>query len=372
VIIRNKILCLVPLSPPITGAAAASETVIESLKGHHDVTVIGYQRGNLISGKFSFVQSLRILMVGLTVMKLRLIKKLDHVYFVISSTRWGNLRDLFILTVLGRTRRKKCVVHLHGANYDTCLLSAPKWIRYLNKGLFSDVQAAIVLGATFEGIFDGYVPRDRIKIVKNYYEPALLIPEENIKVKYGSSAKIKILFLSNLIREKGYEILLSSFLSLRRNIRNKAELHFAGAIYSLHDKTELIKKMKNERNIYYHGTVAGEVKRNLLWEAHIFCLPTMYRYEGQPISILEAYAAGCCVITTNNGGIKDIFCDGKNGFAVGDNHEVRGTDLTEILEKAILDIRSLKDIAYGNRAEARDRYQKNVFGRNIERIILEQ
>jgi glycosyltransferase involved in cell wall biosynthesis len=370
--IREKILCLVPLSPPITGAAAASETIVESLKERHTVRAIGYQRGNLISGKFSFIQSARILTVGLKLVILKLINEIDHVYLVISSTRWGNLRDLFILTILGKKRRKKCVVHLHGANYDTCMLSAPAWIRSLNRSLFNDVQAAIVLGASLESVFDGYVPPSKIKIVKNYFEPDLLIPEERIKVKFGSLKKIKILFLSNLIKEKGYEILLHSFLSLPENVRNKAELHFAGAINSLKDKNEFIKKMNNEPNIYYHGVVIGNEKKDLLWGSHVFCLPTIYKYEGQPISILEAYASGCCVIATNNGGIRDIFSDGKNGFAVGGFDEVRNDNLAEILEKTILNNTGLIKIAHHNRSEAMNLYKKSVFSNNVGRIILEK
>ena len=63
--------------------------------------------------------------------------------------------------------------------------------------------------------------------------------------------------------------------------------------------------------------MTGEKKRRLFAEAHVFCLPTYYSYyEGQPISILEAYASGCVVITTDHGGICDIFKDKINGFRV--------------------------------------------------------
>jgi glycosyltransferase involved in cell wall biosynthesis len=63
----------------------------------------------------------------------------------------------------------------------------------------------------------------------------------------------------------------------------------------------------------YHGDssaciiVDGPGKKNLFSEAHIFCLPTYYPYEGQPIAILEAFASGCVVITTNHSGISDFF-----------------------------------------------------------------
>ena len=60
----------------------------------------------------------------------------------------------------------------------------------------------------------------------------------------------------------------------------------------------------------------GKSKEELLAQAHVFCLPTYYSYEGQPISILEAYASGCAVLTTDHSGIFDIFTPGMNGWQV--------------------------------------------------------
>jgi glycosyltransferase involved in cell wall biosynthesis len=42
-------------------------------------------------------------------------------------------------------------------------------------------------------------------------------------------------------------------------------------------------------------------------------------YEGQPISILEAYAAGCIVVTTGQPGILDIFKPYLNGYEIDTN-----------------------------------------------------
>jgi len=49
---------------------------------------------------------------------------------------------------------------------------------------------------------------------------------------------------------------------------------------------------------------------------YIFCLPTYYPNEGQPISILEAMANGCAIVTTDHGGIKDVVTK-ENGIFVG-------------------------------------------------------
>ncbi len=52
-------------------------------------------------------------------------------------------------------------------------------------------------------------------------------------------------------------------------------------------------------------------KRKLLKECYIFALPTRYRNEGQPISILEAMGNGMFIITTDHAGIPDIVGTGE-------------------------------------------------------------
>ena len=363
---RKSILCIVPLPTPITGAAIASETIVNYLKQSYDVVVIPYQRGNLISGKFSIRQLLKIIVLG---MKLNYIKKdFDAIYFVISSTFWGNMRDLFFLTMLNNKLRGKTILHLHGANMDRYLKKASSPVKVFNKRLLRKVKRAIVLGESFKNIFDGYISDTKIGIVKNYFTPSLLIDEASLLRKFNFPEKVNILFLSNLIREKGYELLLEAFLSLREEVSGRAILHFAGEIYSDKEKTSFLDKIKNKDDIFYHGPVAGIEERELLWKTHIFCLPTYYKYEGQPISILEAYASGCIVLTTNHGGIKDIFQDGINGFFI--DIDIAKNKLREKLEMLIVNLDNHKHIAIYNRKEALDKYTEKRFCMEIEQILL--
>ena len=373
---KKSILCIVPLPPPITGAAAASKTLVDALKKNHSVTVISYQRGNLISGKFSLKQMFKILAIGL---KLKLMKKdYNSAYLVMSSSFLGNIRDIFILIMIGRRLRRKTVLHLHGANIDTYQSSTSLWIKLLNKKLLSGISSAIVLGETFKNIFKGYISDNNIRIVKNYFAPDLLISEEMLLSKFDSIEKVNILFLSNLMEEKGYGLLLDAFLFLPENISSKAELHFAGECYSRGEKELFLNKIKGKSNIFYHGSVTGKEKQQLLWNAHIFCLPTFYKYEGQPISILEAYAAGCIVITTSQGGINDIFTNNKNGLSLDVPYNtdlsrvIKGIrcDLEEKLKTIIPDIANYKHIAHFNRREAMSKYTMEGYCRNIEKILV--
>jgi glycosyltransferase involved in cell wall biosynthesis len=373
---KGKILCMVPLSPPIQGPSVASEAIINHLKTHYEIIAIPLQKEKLISSKFFFKQFFNVLSIGI---RLKFHKKdYDSVYIVISSTFWGNLRDMFLLIMLGNRLRRKVVLHLHGANIDNLLNKSSFWIKMLNKKLLSNINTAIVLGETFENIFDGYIPRANVKIVKNFFNSYLLINEERLHEKFHSIEKVNILFLSNLIKEKGYELMLDAFLSLPDDISNKAELHFGGTLCSSSQDNEIfLNKIKSRDNIFYHGLVTGEKKRELLWKAHIFCLPTFFKIEGQPISILEAYASGCIVLTTSNGGINDIFVNNANGLTLDVDINSKDSllkermmkELGEKLKIVITDICRFEHIAYFNCEEARHKYAEALYCKNMEKIL---
>jgi glycosyltransferase involved in cell wall biosynthesis len=87
--------------------------------------------------------------------------------------------------------------------------------------------------------------------------------------------------------------------------------------------------------------------------------------EGQPISILEAYAAGCAVIATGQPGIRDVFEGGTNGF------EVDGTpaDIGLALARAAGGTAALLEIALTNRRTADASHRTAHFVAALRRVL---
>ena len=120
------------------------------------------------------------------------------------------------------------------------------------------------------------------------------------------------------MKEKGIIPLLKALKNLElSNIKYHAKI--AGNIDEKFSK-EIFKLLDALEHTDYIGIVNGEAKKNLLEWGNVFVLPTFYKMEGQPISILEAMATKNVVVTTNHAGILDIFKDKVNGFLVHKNN----------------------------------------------------
>ena len=160
---------------------------------------------------------------------------------------------------------------------------------------------------------------------------------------------------------------LSTHTPVSPAVRDGSESVFVGGFESERAKTAFLQRLKGNPGLIYQGSfLAGLEKKALYNESHVFCLPTSYPYEGQPISLLEAYATGCVVVATEHSGIPDVFTDGVNGFAV----EKRSPEsIRKVLETMLSDKRGLVDIALANRNTAHERYRTDIYQASLMRIV---
>jgi glycosyltransferase involved in cell wall biosynthesis len=89
-------------------------------------------------------------------------------------------------------------------------------------------------------------------------------------------------------------------------------------------------------------------------------------FEGQPISVLEAYAAGCVVVTTGQRGTRDVFADGVNGFEVAAGSL---PVMAAVLGRLVDDRDRLRDMAIANRRTAGMKYRNAMFTTAVSQIL---
>jgi len=356
-----KILFIAPLPPPITGHSLASKILYKELSSHHEIKVIDLSKNSFKEG----IDSLgRIKDVFKILFKIFLyVFKADRIYLTISESFTGNLKDLLIYLICF-FKLNKFYIHLHGGSLQNLLFKKNKFIFIINKFFIKKLRGVIVLGESHISTFSDFVPIKKIFIVPNFSEDYIFISKHDFINKYNNPKKINLLFLSNMQSKKGYKIILEAFLKLDGDIQSLFNLDFAGKFESNKDEKKFTEIIKNNNNIKYHGIVQGNSKKNLLRNAHVFVLPTSF-LEGQPISILEAYASGCFVLTTIKGGIVDVFSNYENGYQI----EQSVKSITENLIKLSHNLPLIMKVGQKNRDEALIKYRSSIYNKRLLDII---
>ena len=246
--------------------------------------------------------------------------------YLSAAQNWmGFLRDsLFILlAVVGRQR---IVIHVHGGNYDGFYNSLRPVKQYLVRSVLRQVHRILILGRALSGMFD-FEPslRERTVVVFNGlpygFEETSGEPK---RLPAALQGRPRLLFLSNLIVSKGYLQVLEALRILVHDKGIDAECHFCGSFvlasdicpYASPQAAEAdfrarIKSSGLDNHAFWHGPVDGQEKLRFLKESQFFLLPTCYRYEAQPISIIEALAFGLVVITTPYRTIPEMVEEGR-------------------------------------------------------------
>jgi glycosyltransferase involved in cell wall biosynthesis len=228
-------------------------------------------------------------------------------------------------------------------------------LAWLNRLAYRRIDKIIVLGESLRRIFDGMVDPARLEVVENFVDEHAFASEEEIRQKCTGSGPIRVVFLSNFLPDKGYREAARAIAFLSGTL--DIEATFIGDFTDSSSRDEFLTETRACRSIRYLGPLGLE-RFAYLRECHVFLLPTQYIPEGQPISILEAYASGTFVITTGCGGIPDIFRDGVNGFQVKPGS---AEDIAEKLKRyAVLPPEGRLAVALWNQGEAHRRFSTSA------------
>ncbi|MCX6082317.1 MAG: glycosyltransferase family 4 protein [Chloroflexi bacterium] len=360
-----KILLIGPVPPPVTGVSVSNQIIIDNFSLYFPMSVIENINTNALNlngkiGKFSWEKFI------FYVEKYREVNKIfryDKIYLTIGLTFLGVLKYApFIL--LAKILKKEVIIHIH-SDYlwqEYYLLNV--YFRSIFKTILSLADKGIVLSPLLKRNIEPFLSDRDIFVVPNCVNDNLF--QFNLAQKIENKFdKLRIVYLSNLLEEKGIFDLLEALRILKEsNISFEANL--AGSLESgLETRIlDIIEMLAPETR--YLGVVVGEEKKRLLVNSNVFVLPTYYSMEGQPISILEAMATGNLVLTTMHAGIPDIFQDGINGYYV----EKRSP--ASIIEKLLNIQKSFekqKGIALINYITAHNNYKIESFILGINQVL---
>lgn len=306
---KPRILFIVQLPPPIHGVTMMNQYTVENpgWRAKYDVKTLPLHFGQSLDdiGKITSLKMLH--MVGFVFRLCRILIKFrpSLVYFTIVPTGKIFYRDALI-TALIKLFRRRIVFHLHKRGIEE--MASNSW------------HKRWLLRKTFKGVTTICLSEKLTADIRTIYKPEPFILPNGIEIVNKrhierNNAAPRILYLSNLVINKGIEVFLKSLV----------ELHKQGCVFHARvvgapvDYTiEQAKAFCTEYGIAHLVDVVGPKfstdKFQELEAADIFVLPSFT--ECVPLSILEAMQFGLPVVATCVGGIPDILQEGENGLLV--------------------------------------------------------
>lgn len=354
-----KILLVGPVLPPIHGQSLAFTRFYESINNENRILVnTNLEDKNKFGKIFATLKTLFFIFIK------TLFEKYDVVYFTCSRSFLGSIKDV-VLIHLAHIRNKKIINHLHGSDFYDFLHNSPFWYKKILLSTYSKVNVSIVLLETMKAQFQNF-PNMDIRVVSNFYDDEL-----NKNLENKDKNKINILYLSNIMRSKGIFELIEAFgiLSSKYDYLylNIAGGFIADEFMNIEEvKKHFFQKINSNSKITFIGKIFGEEKVKLLQKSDIFALPSYYKSEAFPLSILEAMKCGNAIITTQYKFLPEVVKD-VNGILV----KIKSVDsLVDAIEKIILDEALLRTIQRHNKLEATEKYSlKNYIG-ELHNIVL--
>lgn len=245
-------------------------------------------------------------------------------YLPVAQSPAGFLRDALLIWA-ARLLGRRIVVHVHGGAFHRLYQGRGRLFASFVSATVRQADLFLVLSESLQREFS-VVPglKGRMRVVPNGVETPLDIEPKRLP----EEGPIRLLFLTNLMFEKGYADLLEAA-RLLRTAHPELDLRyeFAGQFFldggyfpsletAREDFWRRVREGGLEDRVSYHGVVSGKAKEELLRGSHLLALPTYYRYEGQPVSVLEAMADALPVVATSWAALPEMVQGGEQGYLV--------------------------------------------------------
>lgn len=145
------------------------------------------------------------------------------------------------------------------------------------------------------------------------------IDKDELKNRYGLTAKKIMLFIGRIVDKKGLAYLIEAMPKIV-SVCPDTHLIICGDGPLRKDLEKIAESMGLSDAVSFKGYISKNEKQDYLHMADILVVPSIVTdsgdMEGLPVVLLEGLASGLPVIATDVGGMKDAIDSGRNGFLV--------------------------------------------------------
>lgn len=295
-----RILVLAQTPPPTHGQSLMVGALVAGLP-RHGIEVVHVQmrlsREHKDIGRVRLGKVFSTVRAALRARRLLRTEKFDALYYVPAPAKRAAIYRDILAMALCRTARTKLVLHWHALGLGAWFREPPfSWEKQLAMGALGGADLSIVLSQDLVGDAEAFAPK-RTAVVANG------IPEPEPPPPGGDGHPFNIVFIGLGTREKGL-FDLAEAVSILNQKQARFRLTAAGGFGSDEDEREFRRlAAPQEGRVRHVGFADDKMKRELLSDADVFCLPTQYPHEGQPLTLIEAMAYDLRIVTTRWRGI---------------------------------------------------------------------
>lgn len=357
----SVILLVGPILPPVHGQSLAFTRFVESVENERKIVI-----NTNLENKTKLRKVLDTFVTLFAIAFKALFSRYDVVYFTCSRSFFGSIKDVVLINLVS-LKGIRIVNHLHGSDFYEFLHSSPKWYQKIFFKSYEKVDTSIVLLDSMKLQFRDFKSM-KVEVVPNFYDKEL---DEKLVEK--NESKTSLVYLSNIMSSKGVFELIDAFKILSYKY-DDISLHIAGGfigdeyISTADVEKKFYEKIRTNEKITYLGKIYGKDKVKLLQSSDVFVLPSYYKSEAFPISIIEAMACENAIVTTNYKYLPEVVSS-ENGILV----EPKSVEnLVEGIECLINDKKKLKQIQKHNKEEAQEKYSLDRYIKSLKQIVMER
>jgi len=313
---QSKILFIMHVPPPVHGASMVGKYIHESsiINNEFETDYINLSTSVSLKegGKAGVGKLIKLLKIQSSIISALFKKNYDLCYVTLTASGPGFYKDLVVVSLL-KLFGKKIIYHFHNKGVDS-----------VNNSGINNFLYRFAFNNTFSILISKYLYSDVINyaVRPNVFYCAYGIPESRFVINEhiaanDDKAPCRLLFLSNMMAQKGVYVLLEAC----KILKEKAvpfECHFVGGWSDVtpEDFQATVTSYGLGDSVFGHGPKYDQEKLKFFDDSDIFVFPTFYHYETFGLVNLEAMQHHLPVISCPEGGIPDIVVEGETGFLV--------------------------------------------------------
>lgn len=360
---KKKILFLIHLHGSIHGQSLINQSIVKSKKIKK--TFITQFIDIATSSSIIDIESFRLIKIFKSInIFFRLLKSLiffnpDKIYISISVLGWGFIKDS-IFVIICKLLGFKLIFHIHRKGVNKVIIKS-RIYKFYYKFIFKNVEVIHLSNILFNDIKLINDIRTQNYVVHNgIYNQSL----KNLK-------KDKIctfIYVSNLFKFKGIDLLLKSILLLnKQKYSKKFKVKIIGDCtddFKKKDLNNFLNKNKIFKNVCFLGAKYDRAKFSELSSSHVMVFPT--KDDCFPLCILEAMSCGLPVISTHQGAIPEIIKNNHNGILI---KKLKPSLIANAMKIFIKKHKILKRYSKNNIKDFNQKYTMSLFENNLINVL---